>query len=120
MSRSNLKREGLRRYSPLSLICTGVPAYGEADPRLFLALTYCLFFGMMFGDIGQGAVLILVGLYMYKKRGMWLGGILACVGVPAILFGFIYGSVFGNEHLLPVLKSWRATESSPYCWLAPR
>ena len=82
----------------------GVPAFGEADPRLFLALTYCLFFGMMFGDIGQGVVLILVGLYMYKKRGMWLGGILACVGVPAIIFGFIYGSVFGNEHLLPGFK----------------
>ncbi len=82
----------------------GVPAYGEADPRLFLALTYCLFFGMMFGDIGQGAVLILVGLYMYKKRGSWLGGILACVGVPAIIFGLIYGSVFGNEHLLPGFK----------------
>ena len=82
----------------------GVPAWGEADPRLFLALTYCLFFGMMFGDIGQGAVLILVGLYMYKKRGSWLGGILACVGVPAIIFGLIYGSVFGNEHLLPGFK----------------
>lgn len=82
----------------------GVPAYGEADPRLFLALSYCLFFGMMFGDIGQGAVLILVGLYMYKKRGMWLGGILATVGVPAILFGIIYGSVFGNEHILPGFK----------------
>ena len=82
----------------------GVPAYGEADPRVFLALTYCLFFGMMFGDIGQGVVLILVGLYMYKKRGMWLGGILATVGVPAIIFGFIYGSVFGNEHLLPGFK----------------
>ena len=82
----------------------GVPAYGEADPRVFLALTYCLFFGMMFVDIGQGVVLILVGLYMYKKRGMWLGGILACVGVPAIIFGFIYGSVFGNEHLLPGFK----------------
>ena len=82
----------------------GVPAYGEADPRLFLALTYCLFFGMMFGDIGQGVVLILVGLYMYKKRGMWLGGILACVGVPAIIFGCIYGSVFGNEHILPGFK----------------
>ena len=82
----------------------GVPAYGEADPRLFLALSYCLFFGMMFGDVGQGAVLILVGLYMYKKRGMWLGGILATVGVPAIIFGFVYGSVFGNEHLLPGFK----------------
>lgn len=82
----------------------GVPAYGEADPRLFLALTYCLLFGMMFGDIGQGVVLILVGLYMYKKRGMWLGGILSCVGVTATIFGCVYGSVFGNEHLLPGFK----------------
>lgn len=82
----------------------GVPAYGEADPRLFLALTYCLLFGLMFGDVGQGVVLILVGLYMYKKRGMWLGGILSCVGVTATIFGFVYGSVFGNEHLLPGFK----------------
>ena len=58
----------------------------------------------MFGDVGQGVVLILVGLYMYKKRGMWLGGILSCVGVTATIFGFVYGSVFGNEHLLPGFK----------------
>lgn len=79
----------------------GYPAYGEVDPRLFVALSYILLFGIMFGDIGQGAVLILVGLYLAKKKGSWLGRILAAVGCSSILFGVVYGNVFGNEHLLP-------------------
>ena len=82
----------------------GYPAYGEPNPSIFMLITYCLLFGVMFGDVGQGAVLILVGLYMYKKRGMWLGRILSAVGCSAVLFGFVYGSVFGNEHILPGFK----------------
>lgn len=82
----------------------GYPAYGEPNPSIFMLITYCLLFGVMFGDVGQGAVLILVGLYMFKKRGMWLGRILAAVGCSAVLFGFVYGSVFGNEHILPGFK----------------
>ncbi|MFQ9918909.1 MAG: hypothetical protein ACLRWQ_23625 [Flavonifractor plautii] len=34
----------------------GLPAYNEKDPSLFMALTYCLFFGIMFGDLGAGAL----------------------------------------------------------------
>lgn len=81
----------------------GFPAYGESDPRLFMTVTYCLLFGVMFGDIGQGAVLALIGLFMTKKN-MWLGRILSAVGCSAIVFGFVYGSIFGNEHLLPGFK----------------
>jgi len=81
----------------------GYPAYGEVDPRLFVAISYILMFGIMFGDAGQGAVLVLFGLWLAKKKGSWLGRILACVGCSSIVFGFIYGSVFGNEHLLPGL-----------------
>lgn len=82
----------------------GPPAYGETDPRVFMFITYCLLFGLMFGDVGQGAVLVLFGLFLYKKKGMWLGRILAAVGCAAVVFGFVYGSVFGNEHLLPGFK----------------
>ena len=82
----------------------GYPAYGECDPRIFMLVTYCLLFGVMFGDVGQGALLVLIGLYMAKKKGMWLGRILAAVGCAAVVFGFVYGSVFGNEHLLPGFK----------------
>ena len=82
----------------------GAPAYGESDPRVFMFITYCLLFGLMFGDVGQGVVLVLFGLFLLKKKGMWLGRILAAVGCSAVVFGFVYGSVFGNEHLLPGFK----------------
>ncbi|HBR07691.1 MAG TPA: hypothetical protein DD735_02205 [Clostridiales bacterium] len=82
----------------------GYPAYGEMDPRLFMTITYSLLFGVMFGDVGQGAVLVLVGLFLLKKKGMWLGRIITAVGCSAIVFGFVYGSIFGNEHILPGFK----------------
>lgn len=82
----------------------GLPLYKEADPSLFLAVTYTLLFGIMFGDVGQGVVLSLIGLLMWKKRNMWLGRVLAVVGISSTAFGFVYGSVFGFEDLLPGFK----------------
>lgn len=82
----------------------GLPAYGELDPRLFMALTYTLLFGIMFGDVGQGVLLIISGLLLWKLKGMWLGRIVALCGVSATALGFVYGSVFGNEHILPGFK----------------
>lgn len=82
----------------------GYPAYGELDPRIFMTVTFSLLFGIMFGDVGQGAVLSLFGLWLAKKKGASLGRIMACVGVSSVIFGFVYGSVFGNETLLPGFK----------------
>lgn len=82
----------------------GLPAKGEMDPRMFMAITYTLLFGIMFGDVGQGAFLVIVGFLLWKLKGMWLGRIVSLCGVSAVVFGFVYGSVFGNEHLLPGFK----------------
>ncbi len=82
----------------------GLPAYHELDPSVFLALTYCLFFGIMFGDLGQGLGLALIGLILAKWKGMWLGNIIALCGLSGALFGCVYGSVFGFEDLLPGFK----------------
>ena len=79
----------------------GLPAYGTADPRVFMVITYTFFFGMMFGDAGQGAVLALLGFLLYRKSGAWLWRIIGFCGLSAVVFGLIYGSVFGMEHLLP-------------------
>ena len=78
----------------------GLPSYDEIDPTPIVALTYFLFFGMMFGDVGQGAVIILVGALMWFLKKMSLGKVLMCVGVSSIGFGFFYGSVFGMEDLI--------------------
>src|SRR5699024_8062877 len=43
----------------------GVPNYREIDPTAIVAVTYSLFFGAMFGDLGQGFLLFLIGLVGY-------------------------------------------------------
>ena len=84
----------------------GTPEYEAIDPTPIVAVTYTLLFGMMFGDVGQGLVLILVGYLAYKYKGMQLGDVGVRIGISSTIFGFIYGSVFGNETLLnPVYQT---------------
>ena len=56
---------------------------------------------MMFGDAGQGACIAVLGFILYKKKGNWLWQILSLCGLSSVIFGLIYGSVFGLEELLP-------------------
>ena len=81
----------------------GLPSYREMDATPLLAITYILMFGMMFGDVGQGAVLAIAGFILYKWKKISLAGIVSMVGVSGTVFGFVYGSVFGNEEILPGL-----------------
>ena len=78
----------------------GLPAYGEVDPRLFMAITYTLIFGVMFGDVGQGACLAVIGFLLWKLKGMWLGRMISLCGLSSSVMGFIYGSVFGSEEII--------------------
>ncbi len=75
----------------------GVPSYTDFDPTGLVALSYIFLFGMMFGDVGQGIVLSIVGYLAYKLKGMKLGEIGIRLGISSTIFGFIYGSYFGYE-----------------------
>ncbi len=85
----------------------GMPTCGEIDPTPFVAITYTLLYGIMFADVGQGLLLALIGyFFMYKKKGMELGRLLLPCGISGALFGLVFGSVFGYEHLLdPMYKA---------------
>ncbi len=88
----------------------GVPRYGEIDPTLLFAVTFVLMFGMMFGDIGQGAVIALAGTLLRRRLGQY--GVLAvAAGLSSACFGLLYGSVFGYEEVLPAL--WMSPLSDP-------
>jgi len=78
----------------------GLPHYGEFDPTFYVALTYSLLFGIMFGDLGQGLVFVIVGYILFRKTKGNLWGIVQRLGFFSMFFGTIYGSVFGNETLL--------------------
>lgn len=87
----------------------GVPSYDDIDPTAFVALSYTLLFGIMFGDVGQGLVLSIVGFIFYKLKGMELGAVGVRLGISSAFFGIIFGSVFGDEELLvPVFNAMAA------------
>jgi V/A-type H+/Na+-transporting ATPase subunit I len=77
------------------------PRYEEIDPTFLIAITFPLLYGAMFGDVGHGLVLAAVGWYLSKRSA--LGKLLVACGLSGVIFGFIYGSVFGFEEILPHL-----------------
>ena len=78
----------------------GLPSHNEIDPTPFLALTYILFFGIMFGDVGQGLVISLAGFLVWRLKKINLGRIAGVLGLSSVIFGFIFGSVFGMENII--------------------
>ena len=92
----------------------GVPAYTDMDPTNFVAISYCILFGIMFGDVGQGAVLILVGFLAWKLKKLRLGLVGTRIGVFSIIFGCLFGSVFGSEEILtPFFMPMKSTNTMP-------
>jgi V/A-type H+-transporting ATPase subunit I len=79
----------------------GLPSYNEIDPTPIMSITYAVIFGIMFGDIGQGFVILLVALFMKFKKKMFLGDIMIRCSLFSIFFGALYCSVFGYEEVLP-------------------
>ena len=78
----------------------GLPSYYEFDPTIFVALTYCLIFGVMFGDVGQGLVLLIGGALLYKFKKMRLAYIISFAGFFSTIFGVLFGSIFGFEDII--------------------
>jgi len=94
----------------------GVPKSDEVDPTVLWLITYPIFFGLMFGDVGNGVVVVIASsiIYLYKRRGLTipddafggLGGVFSMViqgspllilsGFSSLVVGFLYGTVFGN------------------------
>ncbi len=95
----------------------GTPSYGEIDPTPFLAITFPLLFGIMFGDMGHGLVLIIAGLlgaiFLKRKYGKNFYNfclIIFYCGWGTILGGLLYGEFFGGEYffnikLIPLLEN---------------
>jgi V/A-type H+-transporting ATPase subunit I len=92
----------------------GYPAGGDINPVNILAVTFPILFGIMFADVGQGALFLVIGLVLtvLKKRIALdkVGDIIRyllissemfmLLGISAILFGFLFGEFFGPSGLI--------------------
>jgi len=87
----------------------GMPARYAADPSELLAIIVPLIFGYMFGDLGQGAVLVAVGLALRNR--MPILRMLVPGGVSAMVFGVLFGSVFGLHGIVHAV--WVAPLEDP-------
>ena len=99
------KLENPKLFKPFEMFVGmyGLPAHNEMDPTLFVGLTYSFIFGVMFGDVGQGLLLVIVGALVYHFKKSPLAGIIATAGVFSTIFGFMFGSVFGFEDVIQPL-----------------
>jgi len=85
----------------------GLPHYDEVDPTPAMAVTFPLIFGLMFGDLGHGAILFLGGLLLsfmikYPKEWREFCKILAACGLGSILAGLLFGEAFGRHVFTPL------------------
>jgi V/A-type H+-transporting ATPase subunit I len=86
----------------------GAPLYGTIDPTPFVAVFFSILFGIMFGDLGQGFVLFLLGLLTRKggprsfKNFHGYSTPLIAVGIASMAMGLLTGEIFTTEGLLAV------------------
>ena len=97
---TKLKNNKLIKPFEILVNMYGLPNVSEIDPTLFVAITSFIMFGFMFGDVGHGAVIFLIGILLMRKK-VGMGPVMVAGGISSIIFGFLYGSIFGKEDILP-------------------
>ena len=82
-----------------------LPSYGEIDPSPIVAISFVLFFGFMFGDIGHGLMIYLASIFLVKRGVMKrsFGQVMKSASISSMVFGALYGSIFGLENIIPAL-----------------
>jgi vacuolar-type H+-ATPase subunit I/STV1 len=96
--------KGIVKAFELFTFLQGVPNYFEVNPTPIYSLLYVLMFGMMFGDVGAGIVLMVLGLLITRlRKGLFAFSISATKKIARIMigcgflttvFGFVYGVFF--------------------------
>ncbi len=94
----------------------GMPNYHEIDPTIFFLISFPVIFGMMYGDIGHGLLLLASALTLYRLSrkvktrpgsitNYALAGspLLVLCAISSIFFGFLYGEAFGSAQWFTVL-----------------
>jgi len=98
-----------RNYQPF-VTAFGYPSYKEIDPTTIMAITFPIWFGFMFGDVGHGLLLLAGALYLYwlKRSGVKVpdllepavrgSELLIMCAISSTIVGYLfYGTLFGSH-----------------------
>ncbi|MGW5419406.1 V-type ATPase 116kDa subunit family protein [Streptomyces sp. NPDC003943] len=103
-------------FAPL-VTTYGAMSYRDLDPSWPSGIVFVVMFGVMFGDVGYGLLLLLLALALrrgvpsFLARYRRLRTFLAGAGTATVLAGLAYGEFFGPTGILPVL--WLDPLDSP-------
>ncbi|MBO4269571.1 ATPase [Microbispora triticiradicis] len=106
---SLLRSNGLRGFLSPVVATYGTVPYRDIDPTPLAAGAYMVMFGMMFGEVGHGLLLLVAAAGLYYCRLRWLARFRRAwpfvlgAGVTSVLFGLLYGEFFGPTGVVPVL-----------------
>jgi V/A-type H+-transporting ATPase subunit I len=109
-----------RHFEPLVRFLE-LPRAGSVDPTLLLAMLLPLMFGAMVGDVGYGAVLLVLAVVARRKLTPHAVGapevagliwVLLLGAVWSVFFGVLYGEVFGDLGTR-VLGDWALWRERP-------
>jgi V/A-type H+/Na+-transporting ATPase subunit I len=107
-----LKSRGFVSSFERMVLSFGTPQYGGVDPTPFVSVFFVLFFTIMFGDFGQGflilagALAIDRGLVPALKKWKAFAPIGMACGIGSMIMGFLTGSCFTFENaLVPLTRA---------------
>lgn len=95
-----LKNKPPIRQSEFIVDMYSAPNYREFDPNKIVFLFFMLFMGVIMADIGYGLCMVFIGLVLARRvkvdngaKRLW--SIIAVSGIPTIIFGLLFNSLFG-------------------------
>jgi V/A-type H+-transporting ATPase subunit I len=87
------------RPSQLLMDTYSRPKYTELDPTLMVSIVFPIFFGLILGDVGYGALLLALCLILRKfvkgEEGQQLLAVLRNASISSIFFGVLYSEFLG-------------------------
>ncbi|MHA1237701.1 MAG: V-type ATP synthase subunit I [Candidatus Odinarchaeia archaeon] len=110
---------------PCQILTEGyaIPSYREIDPTILMTITFPIMFGMMFGDIGHGLILLVAAVlgYVAKLKKMKFGGmidwwikaspLMITCAISSIFFGILFGEFLGYSIYS---EPWYITIAQPF------
>lgn len=84
-----------------------VPGYKEVDVSIYFLVAFALFFAMLVGDAGYGALFLLITFLFRKKLPTQVQLLIYVLSGTTIIWGILSGTYFGSEQIatIPFFKN---------------